>query len=272
MCGPMLWTNASEGDLMVWLHCIHSEGSKILIFSRDTDVYHIGLTVARLILEKHIIVQLSKQITKDPKFINLNDLIRCLTEDPDLHGIPSQYQPQTLQSLYVCTGCDYTSFFVGMGKVSFLSTFFQYASFIAGGTDPAGSIGNITINKECTSFLSFLRLVGCAYFRLHSSAFEYSSPVTLYHSVAESNTHEHHCKWMDIVRKTVWLRADKESSNMPSTTALKLHWLRCLWVLNMWRGATQNELELPGIHMHVCIHMYTVTHIHTHTLFNHAWM
>ena len=84
MC-PYLWTNANEGDLMVWLHCIHSHGRRILIFSRDTDVYHnIGLTIASIIPEKHIIVQLSKQITKDPKFIDLNGLIRCLAEDPDL--------------------------------------------------------------------------------------------------------------------------------------------------------------------------------------------
>ena len=150
-----------------------------------------------------------------------------------------------------------------MGKVSFLSTFFQYAAFIAGGTDPTGSIGNITINKECPSFLSFLRLVGCAYFRLHSSAFEYASPVTLYHSVPPtSNTYEHHCNWMDIIRRTVWLRADKESSNMPSTTALKLHWLRCLWVLSMWRGATENDLDLPGKHT-VHTHITYYTHIHT---------
>ena len=148
--------------------------------------------------------------------ISLNGLIRCLAEDPDLHGIPAQYQPQALQSLYVCTGCDYTSLFVGMDKVSFLSTFFQYGSFIAGGTDPTGSTGNITINKECPSFLSFLRLVGCAYFRLHSNAFDYASPVTLYHLVPPtSNIYEHHCNWINIIHRTVWLRAGKESSNMP---------------------------------------------------------
>ena len=135
-----------------------------------------------------------------------------------------------------------------MGKVSFLTTFFQHATFIASGTDPSGSIGNYTISHDCPSFLSFLRLVGRAYFKLHFSAFEYPSPITLYHSVKAENAYKQHCQWMDIIRRTVWLRADKESSNMPSTTALKLHWLRCLWVLNMWKSATENELELPGIY------------------------
>ena len=46
---PHLWTNANEGDLMVWLHCIHSEGRRVLVVSMDTDVYHIGLTVAGLV-------------------------------------------------------------------------------------------------------------------------------------------------------------------------------------------------------------------------------
>ena len=106
-----------------------------------------------------------------------------------------------------------------------------------------------------------------SYYKLHSSAFEYPSPVTLYHSVKAENAYEQHCQWMDIIRRTVWLRADKESSNMPSTTALKLHWLRCLWVLNMWRSATENELELPGIYtyktfLHTIINLYN--HIHNY--------
>ena len=34
-------------------------------------------------------------------------------------------------------------FFANIGKTSFLSTLFQYASFIAGGIDPLGSVGYI---------------------------------------------------------------------------------------------------------------------------------
>ena len=41
---PTLWTNADEADLHVWLHCMHSEGHRKLMFSPDTDIYHIGLT------------------------------------------------------------------------------------------------------------------------------------------------------------------------------------------------------------------------------------
>ena len=42
---PMLWSNADEADLRVWLHCLHSRGTNKLLFSPDTDVYHIGLTI-----------------------------------------------------------------------------------------------------------------------------------------------------------------------------------------------------------------------------------
>ena len=41
---PMLWSNADEADLRVWLHCLHSPGINKLLFSPDTDVYH-NLTI-----------------------------------------------------------------------------------------------------------------------------------------------------------------------------------------------------------------------------------
>ena len=51
---PDLATNADEADL---LHCMKSCGVHKLIFSPDTDVYHIGLSS---FIECEIIVQLSK--------------------------------------------------------------------------------------------------------------------------------------------------------------------------------------------------------------------
>ena len=243
---PSLWSNTEEADLRVWLHCVHSAGTKKLIFSPDTDVYHVGLTVASSIPSCHMIVQFSRSYKEGAKFLDINNLLQALQNDPDLHGIPCQLRPQALHSLYVCTGCDYISFFVGMGKVSFLTTFYQYASFIAGGTDPPGSIGEVNLDPDSPALLSFFRLVGCAYFRAHASAFELPSPVSLYHSIAAQTDMEHHDKWLGIIRQTVWLRADTDSHNMPSTQALRLHWMRCTWVNGMWASATQNEIDMPG--------------------------
>ena len=246
---PFLSTNMDEADMRVWLHCMHSNCTRIVIFSPDTDIYQIGLAIAGNMHRKSIIIiiQLSKSLVSSPKLLDLNALLLSITRDPDLSGIPPSGRPQALQTLYVCTGCDYVSFFAGIGKCSFLSTFFQHASFIASNLPP-GSIGMISLNKQDESLFSFFRLVGCAYFRSHASGFEERSPVTLYNSVSAAGTlFERHSQWLTLIRNVVWLRADKESQHVPTAEALQLHWYRCLWVLGIWHSATENEVELPGI-------------------------
>ena len=69
---PALWTNADEADVQIWLHCIHSFGRRKLIFSPDTDVYHIGLTAVQHIPEAEVIVQLSRSYNVDAKFLSLH--------------------------------------------------------------------------------------------------------------------------------------------------------------------------------------------------------
>ena len=141
---PTLNTNADEADLRVWLHCVNSEGNRKLIFSPDNDVYHIGLTVSQTMPHTDVFVQLSKSPTDTAKFIHQNGLIQALASDPDLASVPTNEQAQALQTLYVCTGCDYISFFQGIGKVSFLQTFFQNAKFILGDPTLPGTIGHVT--------------------------------------------------------------------------------------------------------------------------------
>ena len=144
---PSLSTNMDEADMRIWLHCVHSNCTRIVIFSPDTDIYDIGLAIAGNMHGKSIIIQLSKSLVSSPKLLDLNALLLAITRDPDLSGIPPSGRPQALQTLYVCTGCDYVSFFAGIGKCSFLSTFFQHASFIASNSPP-GSIGMISLNKQ----------------------------------------------------------------------------------------------------------------------------
>ena len=250
---PQLWSNADEADLKVWLHCT---GTQKLLFSPDTDVYHVGLVFVSLLQGMEIVIQLTKTFREGSKVLLLHHLLQSLHSDPDLQGIPSALRPQALQSLYVCTGCEYVSFFRGMGKVSFMSIFFRYASFIAGGSEAPGSIGDVTLDE---AYMSFFCLVGATYFRAHASAFKFTSPVTLYHSVTASNSVEKHEKWLGIIRKAIWLRADTESKHIPSTAALKLHWTRCSWVLKMWHKSIENDIDMPGM-SHA--HQRTVIHIH----------
>ena len=43
-----------------------------------------------------------------------------------LAAITDSLIPLTMQTVYVCTGCDYISFFHGLGKAYFLNSLFEY--------------------------------------------------------------------------------------------------------------------------------------------------
>ena len=148
----------------------------IELCSNAEDVYHVGITIAQRLTETEIVVQLKKSFREGSKLLLLSKLLEALQSDPDLHAIPSVLRPQSVQSLYVCTGCDYVSFSRGMGKVSFLSTFFQYASF---SSEAPGSIGEVTLDEDSPACLSFFRLVGATYFTAHASAFEFCNALPL---------------------------------------------------------------------------------------------
>ena len=54
---PTLECDAEESDTRVWLHVLRSSGHKKLLYSPNTDVYHIGLTVIDPCV--HVYVKLS---------------------------------------------------------------------------------------------------------------------------------------------------------------------------------------------------------------------
>lgn len=181
----------------------------------------------------------------------MNHLLIAIQNDPDLCLIPQEIHPQVLQSLYIATGCDNTSFFRGLGKVSFVTTFFQYAAFIASGRDPPGSIGMLDGDTESEmAKYSFLRLIGCAYYKQHTSAFRIPTPEALFHSMSGGpSADDNHNQWLSSIRNTARQRVDTDLKTMPSTEALLLHWKRCEWVLKMWKCATSNQVDLPGMQL-----------------------
>ena len=171
----------------------------------------------------------------------------------------------------------YTSFFTGLGKVSFLTTFFQLATFITSGSDPPGSIGILQDISHTPSHddddgddddarYSFLRLVGCAYYKQHASAFRLPTPAALFHSVTGStSTYHHHHTWLANIRNCVRQRVEIESKTMPSTESLLLHWKRCTWVIAMWHCATQSTINLPRKYIQLSAqlqHAHVYTHVH----------
>ena len=235
-------TNADEADLRVWLHCVKAAGVCKLVYSPDTDIYHIGLTIVGELQECDV-VQLSKYTDDRARYLHINKMMTVQTNDSDISEVPLEERPQVIQSIYVATGCNYTSFFNGIGKVSFLATFYQHASFITGENGPPGSIGQISLDLESDARFSFLRLIGCAYYKQHVSAFHLQTPEALYFSILNAtSTYDHHAKWLTIIRTTLRQRVDMESKVMPS---MELYFYTGKGAYGYWKcGTMQHKKQL----------------------------
>ena len=138
---PSLVCDAEESDTRVWLHVLHSSGHKKLLYSPDTDVYHIGLTLIDPSVHD-VYVQLSNISSQELRLLHLNKLLLSFKDDPDLSLLPLLLRPRVLQTLFICSGCDYISFFVGLGKTTIMKHFFQNAWFITSSQDIPGTLAD----------------------------------------------------------------------------------------------------------------------------------
>ena len=240
-----LFSNAEETDLRIWLHCLFSPGTKKLLYSRDTDVYIIGLTLLSKHIEKlDVFVQQSPSLKVNAQFVCLTQFLQALHNDPDMACIPKNKHAQAIQAIYACTGCDYISYFKGMSKSFFLTVFYQYAYFISSDSkDLPGHFGDLDMEP---GLMAFLRLIGCAYFKKHISGFTVNRPDLLYFSLQKTSAYTQHKQWLDKIRETIWDRVLKEEHALPSTEALCLHWKHCLWVLTYWRKSQDHIISMPG--------------------------
>lgn len=224
---------------------------KILILSPDTDTYHIGLPLDHG-GNKDIILQISPNNSKDLRFLHLSAFITVLKNDPDLSTVPQSQIPQVIQTLFVVTGCDYVSFFSGIGKAAFMKYFYQHADFICSeGEQTLGTLAHTgpDLMELNTGFLSFIRLVGTAYFKKYAHAFAASSPKTHFMQLYDSSITplQHHTVWLDHLRQSIWDRIQFENETIPSTDALYRHWKRACWVMDMWHQSNKNEMELAPL-------------------------
>ncbi|CAC5386182.1 unnamed protein product [Mytilus coruscus] len=48
-------------------------------------------------------------------------------------------------------------------------------------------------------------------------------------------------------RESMWERVVSEVEMIPNAEALKLHWLRCCWVMQYWKQSSTNFMSLPDI-------------------------
>ena len=183
----------------------------------------------------------------DKAFVSFNSLHSCLQRDPDLGLLPPNQLPQILQTLYIVSGCDYVSFFVGFGKAKFYQTFFQFASFISGSNAVSGSLGDVKSESITSGLLSFYRLIGCLYFVKYKNAFEFENPVASFRGVpaVEFGSLLHHLKWLDMIREVCWERIEFEDQLVPSNEALMFHWLRSCSVVHIWSQAVSPKVLDP---------------------------
>lgn len=92
-------SNHEESDIRVWFHCLKTSYTKILVYSPDTDTYHIGLKVLvgpDCILKKDAIEQLSMVVDKYGYLI-MSKILNCILEEPDLDSIPKEL-PSVIQN------------------------------------------------------------------------------------------------------------------------------------------------------------------------------
>ena len=179
--------------MRIWRRTFQAEGNKVLIYSPDTDVYNIGLPLLSSISNKQVLVQLNVPHSPTPSYLHLNNLITALELDPDLASLPRSSLCNIFQMVFICSGCDYVSYFHGHGKAAFFNTFFQHAPFITG-EHADGLLSDIGEDVKERGFLSFLRLIGTLYFKKHNSAMaslkNVETPQQLYNSITAASIKE----------------------------------------------------------------------------------
>ena len=243
---PTLNCDAEEADTRLWLHALRSTGTRKLVCSPDTDVFHIGLPIANS-SAMDVIIQLNSYTSMEHRYLHLDALCTALHCDPDLAVVPQAIRPKWLQTLFISTGCDYTSFFAGIGKATFMRIAFQFCSFINADTNALPGSLSFTVEHREEGFLAFLRLIGTAYFAKHRSCFQFTSPRVFLNSFGPGDAQGIHKMWLNSIRTTVWERIESEDELPPSVEALWRHWLRTCWVSHYWSLATQNRYNILDV-------------------------
>ena len=206
------------------------QGKHKLVYSPDTDVYHIGLTTADL--QSNEVIVLLTPVGREMKLLHLNKLVDALESDLDLQCLPTEQIKEIIQVMYALSGCDFTSFFYGLNKNSFLKTLFENSALISTScTTLPGSLADVKPGGN--GFWAFLRLWG----------WRTSASMVRHLKTAGCLTHLFKDQWKrntssgtNAIRDAVWERIPFEDKLPPPLDALRLHWLRSIWVIDYLTG------------------------------------
>nr|XP_054755303.1 uncharacterized protein LOC129261272 [Lytechinus pictus] len=244
--------NHEESDTQIWLHALDSQCSNILIYSIDRDIAMIGLPLD-FAQNKSVIIQFDAKVGHE-KFLNLINLQLACENDSDLSQLKNKgiHIRKCLQMLYICSGCDFVSFFAHNGKTTFLKLFFQYGPFItANSPETHGTLCESSLNENFENgLLSFYRLILCVYYHSNRACLHnFNSPIDLYNSVSADNVLEQHIKALDVVRRASW-KGVYEDGLLPSSSALRFHWMRACWVQTVWSKTESAIFFYPDINLY----------------------
>ena len=87
-------------------------------------LYFIGLGLVNFD-ELDVYVQISPLSSQVKRYLHLNKLHSDLAADPGLAMVSSSLRAHVLQTLFICSGCDYISFFAGFGKPTIMKHSFK---------------------------------------------------------------------------------------------------------------------------------------------------
>ena len=186
-------------------------------------------------------MQTSALSSRELQVLIVTHLVWAFLTNLDLALIDQNKLHTIMQTVYAVSGCDYVSFFSGLGKATFLRYFLQYATFITAGSShnqsTAGTLADTDLDSNYElGYLAFLRLIGMVYFKKCSTGFDTNSPVTHFMSFASQPKQHTKC-----IRETIWVRTKSEQEMVPSDDALMMHWKRSCWVVDMWGRADRAE-------------------------------
>lgn len=244
--------NHEESDTQIFLHVFDTQCTDILIYSIDRDIGIIGIPLE--FGSKTVCIQYRSKVGEE-KYLNINLLQTAIMTDSDLSCIVDKDISilKCVQMIYICSGCDFVSYFAHVGKSMFFNVFVQYASFISGDSIDT-LLGNLTCSTVGSDsdkgLLSFYRFILCVYFKANRAFLhDYDSPLQLFNTVSGTSVLIHHQEALAIVRKASWI-GTYEDQLLPSNTALRFHWLRACWVSSVWGQCTIPLFQYPDIGAH----------------------
>ena len=123
--------NHVEADSMVFLHAVNCDpnNAPILIFSIDTDILFIGLRFVCEYPDRNFIVHYKASAGMN-NYVDLNSLLDLMSMNSALHTFDKCQIADEMQALYVCSGCDYVSFFNHYTEKTFFDAYFDNVEFI----------------------------------------------------------------------------------------------------------------------------------------------